>query len=365
MVTVTDAIWGISLLWALVFVYAIAGSVDFGAGFWSMVFYGQKNARAATIANRYLSPLWEVTNVFLVLFAVALVGLFPGAALAYGTILLVPGNLILILLIVRTVFMAYAHSVKKYQGPLRVVSGITGLLIPALLVTVLPLAQGGLVQQTTAGLQLPLLPLFQDPRVYSYIVLALLSELFISTMVLADYARVAEDNSAFIVYRRLALWFGPLAMLSALVVLWTIPASGGWFRSALIGQWPWFAVSFLCFVIAIALAISAHTHDRSRFRAAVLFVAAQYAVAMVGYGKAHLPYLLYPSLTVQNSFTTSAMFRTLLIILIIGIAVLFPGFVWFWRLFLDNKAYVGKPEVEAGQSGIVSRGLRQKGKGRI
>lgn len=360
----TDAMWGISLLWALVFIYGVAGSVDFGAGFWAMVFYHRKDARAATIANRYLSPLWEVTNVFLVLFAVALVGLFPGAALAYGSILLVPGNLILILLTIRTVFMVYAHSVKRYQGALRVISGVTGLLIPALLVTVLPVAQGGIVTKSGVNLQLTLASLFSTGGVYSYIVLAIFSELFISTMVLADYARVAGDDSAFKVYRRLALWFGPLAMLSSLFVLWSIPRFASWFRANLLEQWPWFVLSLLSFLVAMGLASSARRHDRNRFRAAVVLVAGQYALAMIGYGRAHLPYLLFPYLTVQNSFTSSAMFRTLLIILIIGIAVLFPGFVWFWRLFLENRAYVGKPEVEV-DSAQMPRRVRQRGKGRI
>lgn len=360
----TDAMWGISLLWALVFIYALGGSVDFGAGFWAMVFYRQKDARAATIANRYLSPLWEVTNVFLVLFAVALVGLFPGAALAYGSVLLVPGNLILILLTIRTVFMVYAHSVERYQGLLRVISGITGLLIPALLVTVFALAQGGIVTKNSLGFQVSMPVLFQNQGVYSYIVLALLSELFISSMVLADYARVAEDDSAFLVYRRLALWFGPLAMLSAFLVVWTISTTASWFRTALTGQWTWFLASFVCFLAAMVLAVVSHTHHHKRFRLAVVLMAAQYLLAMIGYGRAHLPYLMYPYLTVQNSFTTLAMFRTLLIVLIVGIAVLFPGFIWFWRLFLENKAYVGKHEVEAESAPIPSR-LRERGKGRI
>ncbi|OFW75006.1 MAG: hypothetical protein A2201_07115 [Alicyclobacillus sp. RIFOXYA1_FULL_53_8] len=337
----TEANWGASLLWALVFIYALAGSVDFGAGFWAMVFYSQKNARAATIANRYLSPLWEVTNVFLILFAVALVGLFPKAAFAYGSVLLVPGDLILIFLTIRTVFMVYAHSVEKYQGALRVVSGLTGLLIPALLVTVLPLAQGAAIQYSEQGYQLSLATLFGTSRIYSYIVLALLSELFLSAMFLADYARVAEDKSAYQSYRRLALWFGPLSMVSALVVLWSIRSS--WLHASLGREWLWFLASFVCFGLAMLLILGSHSPRHGRFRVAVLIVAAQYALAMIGYGRAHMPYLLYPYLTVQDSFTTSSMFRSLLVVLILGIAILFPGFVWFWRLFLENKSYVAKP----------------------
>ena len=38
--------------------------------------------------QRYLSPVWEVTNVFLVFFFVGIVGFFPKTAYYYGTTLL-------------------------------------------------------------------------------------------------------------------------------------------------------------------------------------------------------------------------------------------------------------------------------------
>lgn len=80
------------------------------------------------------------------------------------------------------------------------------------------------------------------------------------------------------------------------------------------------------------------------YRFGVIAVVVQYASAMLGYGRAHLPYIVYPGITVQNSFTNVEMFREAVTVLIIGIAVLFPGFVWFWRLFLESKSYAGDPE---------------------
>lgn len=339
-----DALLGISLLWSLVFIYAIAGSVDFGAGFWAMVYYRQRNARAATIANRYLSPLWEVTNVFLVLFATALVGLFPTAAYALGSVLLVPGDLILILLTIRTVFMVYAHVVHKYQLALRIVSGVTGLMLPALLMTVFPVAQGGFLNVSHGIYRLSLAALFAHWTTYTYILLGLLSELFISAYILGDYARVAEDHSAFRIYRRQALWLGPVSMVSALLVLWGIPASAAWLQSDLMAERGLFVASGLCFLLAMVILLATkHVHQRL-YRVGVIAMVVQYATAMVAYGRAHLPYIVYPSITVQGSFTNVEMFRAALIVLIIGIAILFPGFIWFWRLFLESKAYAGESD---------------------
>jgi len=339
-----DALWGISLLWSLVFIYAIAGSVDFGAGFWAMVYHRQKDAHAATLANRYLSPLWEVTNVFLVLFAVSLVGLFPTAAYALGSVLLVPGDLILILLTIRTVFMVYTHVVHQFQYSLRIVAGVTGLLIPALLMTVFPVAQGGYLSNTGGAYYLSLSGLLTNWTTYTYILLGILSELFISAVILADYARIADDTSAFHAYRQLGLWLGPLAMVSALLVLWAIPASAAWLQDDLLRQGWLFILSGVFFTIAMVIFWRARSVRQKVYRVGVVAVVLQYAFAMAAYGRAHLPYIVYPSITVQNSFTNVEMFRAAILVLIIGMAILFPGFIWFWRLFLESKAYAHEPE---------------------
>jgi cytochrome d ubiquinol oxidase subunit II len=82
------------------FVYAIFGAIDFGASFWAMV-YLRRNTKAGDIADRFLSPTWEVTNTFLVLLVVSFVGFYPYAAFILGTILLVPVSLVLVLITIR------------------------------------------------------------------------------------------------------------------------------------------------------------------------------------------------------------------------------------------------------------------------
>lgn len=99
---------GITVLWTFLFGYLIVASIDFGAGFFSYysVITGQKN-RVHHIIQRYLSPVWEVTNVFLIFFVVGLVGFFPISAYYYGTALLVPGSLATVLLGLRGAYYAY------------------------------------------------------------------------------------------------------------------------------------------------------------------------------------------------------------------------------------------------------------------
>jgi cytochrome d ubiquinol oxidase subunit II len=87
----TYQLLGITVLWIFLFGYMIVASIDFGAGFFS--YYSTITGKKSVIhgiIDRYLSPVWEVTNVFLIFFMVGMVGFFPDAAYYYGTALLLP-----------------------------------------------------------------------------------------------------------------------------------------------------------------------------------------------------------------------------------------------------------------------------------
>lgn len=66
---------GITVLWLFLFGYIIVASIDFGAGFFSMhaKLFGESK-KINGLIQRYLNPVWEVTNVFFVFFFVGIVG---------------------------------------------------------------------------------------------------------------------------------------------------------------------------------------------------------------------------------------------------------------------------------------------------
>ena len=56
---------GITVLWTFLYGYVVIASIDFGAGFYN--FYAKLTNQdniITPIINRYLNPVWEVTNVF-------------------------------------------------------------------------------------------------------------------------------------------------------------------------------------------------------------------------------------------------------------------------------------------------------------
>src|SRR3954453_9045004 len=106
---------GITVLGVFLFGYIIVASIDFGAGFFNAfsTFTGKQHI-LTKIIQRDLSPVWEVTNVFLVFFFVGRVGLLPKTGYFFGTTLLVPASIALILLAIRGAYYAFTT-----YGPLK------------------------------------------------------------------------------------------------------------------------------------------------------------------------------------------------------------------------------------------------------
>ena len=334
--------FSIALLWLFIFIYSIAGALDFGAGFWSMVYSGRGDTKAGEIANKYLSPAWEVTNVLLVMFVVALISFFPNATFTLGTVLMVPGNLILILLTIRTSFMVFAYSVEGYRKLLNQISGITGILIPALLVVVLPVTHGGLIETNNGILQLPLSNVFTSPSVYAFIGLAISMTLYLSALLLADYSNITGDHSAFLIYKRHGLWTGPLTILFGFLILFTIRTEANWLYTNVRQYTLWMILSVLSFIVGYWFLYKSPTSGESGSpgpRIAFFAVILQLLFASYAYGRAHLPYLVYPT-TIEESITNSAMYSALVVSYIVGTLFMLPGIIWHWRLFIRNREYV-------------------------
>jgi cytochrome d ubiquinol oxidase subunit II len=337
-----DSTLGISIIWVFLFIYSIAGSIDFGAGFWAMLFGARNNTRAAVIANRFLSPSWKITNVFLVLFVVALVHFFPRAMYLLSALLLVPVCLVLILLTIRSTFMVYAYSSQQYAGMLRIVSGVTGLIIPGLLLSLLPITLGGFITLVDGQPQLLFGKLLQSPTLYAHIGFGLSTELFLSALFLADYAREAEDEDTYRTYRKIAINMGPANLLLALLTIYTFAPEASWIVSNIEKQWIWFSLSLGAFAFGYSTLWWAGAPGKApgRPRFAFISVVIQYALASFAYGSAHMPYIVYPELTVQQGFTNATIFRSLLISYAVSTAILVPVFYWFWKLFMKDKRYL-------------------------
>ncbi|MFD1426783.1 cytochrome d ubiquinol oxidase subunit II [Kroppenstedtia sanguinis] len=328
---------GITVLWTFLYGYLIVASIDFGAGFFS--YYSLLTRQEHVISqviDRYLSPVWEVTNVFLVFFFVGIVGFFPDTAYYFGTALLIPGGIALLLLTIRGSFYAFANYGARKSRIYLFLYGMTGLFIPAALSTVLTISEGGFIRETAAG-YVEFLPqaLFTSPYSWAVVFLALVSVLYISASFLVFYARKAKDEKAYELLRKYSLfWSGPTILASLWVFLALSRHNLVHFQNMVDLAWM-FLLSFACFLGAVYL-----TWWRKAPGWAFILVMLQFAFAFFGYGASHLPYLLYPYITLQSGLTQPQMGWALVISFIAGLFLLVPSLILLMRLFLFNARYV-------------------------
>ncbi|GHH99739.1 cytochrome d ubiquinol oxidase subunit II [Neobacillus kokaensis] len=338
-----DALIAITVLWGFIFIYAVMATMDFGAGFWSMIYINREKTKATNIANRYLSPTWEVTNTFIVALVVAVYSLFPNAAYTLGTILIIPGSIILLLLALRSAFLVFSNIAIEYKKPLTYISGIAGILIPGLLISVLPISHGEFVDYRNGVANLNLYRLFTSPNVYAFIGFAISSTLFLSSLLLADYSKASNEMEAYRVYLRDGKILGPISLLMAFVIMLTLRNDAEWLYNRMMDDLPLLLISvgfFLIIGIGLYAPFSFQKSVKGMPRLSVIAVTIQYLIASYVYGKAHLPYIIYPNVTIHSAFTDPNSFRAVFITYIIGFAILFPGFIYFWSLFMNDKRYL-------------------------
>ena len=341
----TLEIIGISVLWLFLFLYVIVASIDFGAGFFNAYSaFTDKQHILNGIIQRYLSPVWEVTNVFFVFFFVGTIGFFPQTAFYYGTTLLVPASIALILLAIRGSYYAFAtYGAKINHRGYIYMYGLSGLLLPASLSPALAISEGGFIQLADGSPYLDYWALFTSPLTWSIVVLSLTAVLYISAVFLTWYANKAGDEKATDLMRKYALvWAGP-AIITATGIIFELRGHNPEHFERILGLWWVFAISFLLFIGTVYL-----IWKRRNYGLAFILLVGQFFTAFFAYGASHYPYLLYPHLTIYDSFTNESMAIALIVAFIAGLGLLLPSLYLLFRLFLFDKDYVkGKSDYHA------------------
>ena len=340
----TLEILGISVLWTFLFGYILVGAIDFGAGFFNAYSLLTGKTRILThVIQRYLSPVWEVTNVFLVFFFVGIIGFFPKTAFYYGTILLVPVSIGIILLAIRGSYYAFeTYGARGHKG-YSFMYGLAGILIPASLSIVLTISEGGFVEMVDGNPVLDYWLLFTSPLTWSIVVLSIAATLYISAVFLTWYANKARDVEATNLLRKYALIWALPTIVTAGGIIVELRDHNPEHYSNIQNFWPMFLISFILFVGTVWL-----LWKRRNYGLAFMLLFGQFVFAFFGYGASHYPYLLYPYLTIYDSFTNPAMAISLVVVFIMGLGLLIPSLYLLMRLFLFDKDYVrGKGDYHA------------------
>ncbi len=327
---------GISVLWLFLYGYIIIASIDFGAGFFA--FYARLTKQDHVInklISRYLSPVWEITNVFFVFFYIGIIGFFPETSYYYGSAMLVPGSLAVILLAIRGSFYAFENYGSKNNMVYLFLYGATGVLIPASLSVALTLSEGGFILKQGETASLDYWALLSSPLSWSIVGLAIVSVLFISAAFLAFYASRAEDHAALKLMRTYALFWSTPTIVIALTAFIFLGQHNERHFQNMMDLWWLLALSVAFFMIAMWL-----LYRGGRYGMAFICIMLQFFSAFFAYGIGQYPYILDPYITIQSSVTSSSMGFALVVAFIGGMCLLVPSLILVFRLFLFDADYV-------------------------
>ncbi|UOE92590.1 cytochrome d ubiquinol oxidase subunit II [Alkalihalobacillus sp. LMS39] len=323
------------MLWVFLFLYFIFTSIDCGAGFYHFISRLRNEEKwTAPVLSRYVSPVWEVTNVFLVFFFVGLVTFFPETAYYYGTLLLLPVSVSLLLIIIRGAYYAIDHYGNKENRFYLFLYSMTGLFIPASFVVIFPLSEGLFYTEENNQWSLHYTQLMTNPYTWSVIVLSLVSVLYISACFFTFYSHRAGQRPLTEQMKKRTFYTAGLVLLFSSVCLYFMNEHSPVFFERVMAYSLIFSLAFIAALWTIYHLLF------QQYGRACCFMLIQYAFIFLGYGKAHFPYLLYPHVTAYNGFTTSVMSQVLWISLAIGLIILFPSLFLLFRFFIYDKEYV-------------------------
>lgn len=327
---------GITVLWIFLYGYLIVASVDFGAGFFA---YYAKVTKKGHVINqliaRYLSPVWEITNVFFVFFFVGIVGFFPDSAYYYGSALLVPASIAIILLAIRGSFYAFESYGSKQSNVYMFLYGATGLLIPASLSIALALSEGGFIVENAGVVKLEYLELFTSPLAWSIVGLAIVSVLFISATFLTFYASRANDQPALKLVRNYAIFWSTPTIIAGLTTFIFLSQHNSRHYENMMDLWWMLGLSVAFFMLAMWL-----LYQGKRYGLAFISVMLQFLFAFFAYGMGHYPYILDPYINIHDSMTNESMAIALVIAFVGGLLMLIPSLILVMKLFLFDADYV-------------------------
>lgn len=253
----------------------------------------------------------------------------------YGTALLVPGSIAIILLAIRGSFYAFENYGSKQSDVYMFLYGATGLLIPASLSVALTISEGGFIDVVDGNVQLLVKELFFSPYSWSVVFLAIVSVLFISATFLSFYANRAGDTSALKIVRNYALFWSIPTIIASLTTFIALSRHNPRHYNNMIDLWWMFGLSVACFMIALLC-----IYFKRNYGMAFIAVMLQFFFAFFGYGKAHLPYLLDPYITIHEGATHEAMGLALVIAFIAGLLLLIPSLILIMKMFLFDADYV-------------------------
>jgi len=294
-----------ALVLLFITLYAVLSSIEFGTA----VFLALPTPPISREAiERYFGPAWESTNVFLVFSLVGLVMFFP-KILPYLAGLYAQAGVALLFFVTRVlgIFGIFYADTRHWIFRGLFALGSLGA----------PLALSGIFYVSLTGMH----PSFPPTTLLLAIWVSVVSAiLMLAAAFVVHIARAHADTDRLGRIRLAASGFFILA--AAFIVSFSPP---------LIQQGLVPLATFLCILFAIVLAVVAG--ERGHPLAAFVLHAIAVAALIWGTAIAHMPFLIYPVLTIESAFTAPEMFLAMLAVIPFGLLFAVPAIALLWHLY--------------------------------
>lgn len=314
----TEHLLGLALAIALI-LYFVFGGADFGGGMWDLLANGPRKALQREAISRALGPIWEANHVWLILAVVVLFAGFPRAFQLITTQLHVP----LTLFLIGVVFRGSAF-VFHQRGWARVF-GWASLVSPMFLgMSVAAIASGRIEESYFTP--------WTTPFAFVIGVFAVAQCAFLAAVFLAFETRADPELAGDFEARAFAsgLVVGALAFLALILSRSAAPL----LFEGLTGN----PLAMLMHVMTATVAVSTLWFLRKRsYELARFTAAAQVALVLGGWISSQYPFVVVPTLTLENAAGNAAARTAIVWALVAGLPVLGPSLWLLFKVFKQER----------------------------
>jgi cytochrome d ubiquinol oxidase subunit II len=333
-----------ALLIALI-VYVLTGGADYGSGVWDLLARGPRAAAQRRLIEKSIGPIWEADHVWLILVVVILFVGFPRAYATICTTLHLPLLGMLLGIVLRGAafgFRAYGPGDPRFAHRWDRVFALASTITPLLLgVTVGALAQGQMRSDPAR------MEDFVDPWFGAFPFAVGIMTLAIFAYLAAVYATVQAPPGAAVAedFRRRAIGSAlVVGVIAGVVLLLSRNYAPVIWQGLTRRRWTWpliWATTILA--LGALYGLWSRRYELARFCAA-----GQIVLILIGWGAAQFPYLIVPTLTIQQAASDPRTLKLLVGALVFGAVVLIPSFGYLYRLFVVVRT--GPSRLSGGSS---------------
>lgn len=257
-----------------------------------------------------MSPAWEVTNVFLVFTVVGLLSFFPPALVFLTTHLFVVFSIAAIVIAIRALAVMLLFYGQSERQLWRWLFFVCSCLIPLLLLSVITLSLLG-PTQASFGVYLSLAGV-------SLAVIFWLSSSFFAFFEKTATPELGQLNTV-------SGW--AFLGFSGLTIFILHGFASYLFANSVVGM-------SMGILLVLAWLVSALARTLARAKWAFMTAVLTVLLLVMGLSILHLPYIIYPDITLASSFVGQSTFSVLIIGFVIGMIFVLPGLYLLYGLIL-------------------------------